>query len=479
MENLQRRLTNSLAILGLFLPASFVVGFYMYMGIFTRLIADDYCSMYYARRLGLFRSIWYWYITWHGGFSVSATDWFLSFTGPGFLHIMAVITLTAWVSSAVFVSMKVFFPGNSSKSSFFQSLLLGTILIFATMVISPDITQSFFWWGGARGYFFPLVLAMLYLCVYLIFLSSSWRPWQLMVWYLASFALVFFVCGFAEVFTPVLVVIFTGSVLWSWLVRKLTLKDASYRFLLAGFLGAFLSLIVMVSAPGNSLRGEYFPAPPNLFTVLSISVNGYMIFLQSIFGSFVLTSCVLGSMLAVIWIGNTSRYNSILKPQKPWQAFIVLIIGFILAFGCFPAAAYGVSEPPPLRTQIIPSFLLMVGVMTSSLMFGKWLGDYGYESSTMRVVLLIFASVLIWISGWSETQFLLSIRHDHVSFAQKWDWVDAKIENAKLSGADVVYIPAMENWAGLEYPKNKSKYWVNVCFSQYYDIKVLAPPQGE
>ena len=470
---------NYFAVLGLFLPVSIVLGFYIYIGIFNRLLADDYCSIYYGRRLGLFRSIWYWYITWHGGFSVSAADWFLSFTGPGLLPFMAIITLSTWISIAVFIWRRIFFPGDFTKESLFYSLLLGIVLVYATLVISPEITQSFFWWGGARGYFLPLIFATLYLCIYLIFVASSWRSWQLVIWYIASFALVFFIGGFAEVFTPVQLVIFAGAILWGRLAKKFTLMDASFRFLLAGLIGAFLSLVLMVAAPGNYLRQEYFPDPPDLFTILSISINGYMIFLRFIFCSFALASCVIGSMFAAIWVGAVSCRDSKPMSPKPWQAFMALIIGFILAFGCFPAAAYGVSEPPPARTQIIPSYLLMVGVMAGGVLFGRWLGIQRHKSNTLHTVILVFASLFIMISAWSETQFLVSIHQDHVSFARKWDWVDAKIKKAKQSGTEEVYIPSMENWAGLEFPKNRSKYWVNVCFDQYYGIKVFAPPQGE
>jgi hypothetical protein len=81
-------------------------------------------------------------------------------------------------------------------------------------VISPDISQSLFWWGGARGYFLPLIFATLYLSFYLIFMASNLRSWQLPVCYLASFFLVLFTGGFAEVFTPVQLVFFVGIVLW-------------------------------------------------------------------------------------------------------------------------------------------------------------------------------------------------------------------------------------------------------------------------
>ncbi len=469
---------NYLAFFGLFLPASFVMGFYMYIGTFNRLIADDYCSIYYGRRLGLFRSIWYWYITWHGGFSASAADWFLSYTGPKLLQILTVITLVAWILIISFTLRQLFLRWGFINGSFYYSLLLGVISIYATLVISPDISQSLFWWGGARGYFLPLIFATLYVYAYLKFITSRWKTWQLAVWYLASFSLVFIAGGFAEIFTPVQLVILVGVILWSKVAQKNTIKDVSFRFLFAGLIGALLSFAVMVAAPGNYLRQEFFPDPPNIWKVANISINGYLIFLRSIFGTINLVS-IIGSMFVATWIGIVSCTNEGPAKNKLLSAMIAVIVGLILAFGCFPSAAYGVSEPPPLRTQIIPSYLLLLGFTTGGLLLGRWFGVRRHGIYTLRGVVLFFACVFVTISACSETRFLLSIYQAHVSFAQKWDMIDKKIINARESGAEEVYIPPMENWAGLEYPSNRLKYWPNVCFRQYYGIKVLAPPQGD
>ncbi|NTV83588.1 MAG: hypothetical protein HGA23_04725 [Bacteroidales bacterium] len=174
--------------------------------------------------------------------------------------------------------------------------------------------------------------------------------------------------------------------------------------------------------------------------------------MKSLFGSLALASCVIGSMLAAIWVGITSSIDTKPTSQKLWHAIIALIIGFVLAFGCFPSAAYGVSEPPPMRTQIIPSYLLMVGVLVGGYLFGEWLGNRGYRSNLIQTVLLVPACMFILVSSWGEISFLASIHQDHVSFAQKWDWVDAKIKRAVQSGEEEVFIPSMKNWAGLEYP---------------------------
>jgi len=477
INELKYKYWDYLAVLGIYLPTSVILGFYMYIGIFNRLLADDYCSIYFGRRLGLFRSVWYWYINWHGGFSASAADWLLSFIGPGLLPIMSIVTLVIWISLSAYAWSKVFL----SESLFFYSLLLGNILIYSTFVISPDISQSFFWWGGARGYLLPLILITLYVSVYMIFISLSWKTWQLMLWYLASFSLVFFTGGFAEVFTPVQLVIFVCIILWGVLTQKKALNNTSFQFLFAGLIGAFLSLIVMVAAPGNSLRQDYFPAPPDIFTVLQISINGYVLYLRAIFSSFSLVSCVIGSMLTAVWVGIVSCGNSKFALQKAWQAFIIIILGFVLAFGCFPSAAYGLSDFPPPRTQIIPSYLLMIGILGGGFIFGQWLGVKLKQISliVVSVSFLIMAIALVVLSVWSEFQFLMPVQQEHVSFAQKWDQTDSMIKNAIQVGAQEVHIPSMENWASLEYPTDNSKYWPNICYSIYYDIDVVALPLGD
>ena len=41
-------------------------------------------------------------------------------------------------------------------------------------------------------------------------------------------------------------------------------------------------------------------------------------------------------------------------------------------------------------------------------------------------------------------------------------------------GADQILIEPMDNWAGLNEPNDNPKFWVNVCYRQYYGIEVLA-----
>ena len=458
------------------IPPSIIIGLYVYIGSFNRMLGDDYCTMYIGQRLGLFRSIWYWYKSWDGGFSASAADWFLSFLGPKALPFQALIFLSAWVLFATLAARNVLrFRGYSSSNPFLP-LLLGVLLVFTTLSISPDLPQSLFWWGGARGYLTPPILFMLYLALYFFFLTLPLTDAKKILGLIISFGLAFFIGGFSETFTPVMVVLFAALVAIHLLARHVSARDPSLLFLIVGFLGALLALFVMVLAPGNSVRQAFFPTSPDILTVLRISFTGYLAFLGTLFGSPYTLTVIVGSMLGSIWLGLRTNEDCSISPPRGWWILAFIGAGLILAFGCFPPAVYGTSEPPPGRTLVIPAFFLVICFLASAFVLGEWLKSHARDKSLWSPVLLIVACGLIIFSSWNSFRSLYSVRDHFISFAQQWDQVDAEIKNAKHTGLQEVNIPSLKNWANLEYPTDNPKYWPNICYSKFYDINVFAPP---
>jgi len=467
---------KNLSLLGVFLPIAFVFALYMYLGSFNRLLADDYCSIYYAKRLGLFRSIWFWYITWYGAFSDSVSDWFLSVLGPGILPYTTIAVLIGWIAAATIAVKRFFSYRNLKPFSKLVPLILGMLLVFTTLVLSPDISQSLFWWGGARGYLLPLVFFTFYIALYYYFMTAQINQFSRNIWLFVSFSSAFFIGGFSETFTPVQLVLFAGIISYSWLARKTDLKDPAFLFLSAGFIGTLFSLIVIIMAPGNSNRQTTFPSSPDIFTILRISFIGYSTFLSGIISVPRLLAAILGSTFGATWFGLETHRDSNNIVINGWQAPALLVIGFVLAFGCFPPAVYGTSESPPLRVLIIPAFFLVICFLASGFVFGEWLAERIKNIELLRSAFLIITCGAIIFSGWLTFRNLYLKRDEYISFAQKWDQTNLQIVTSKNRGLQEVQIPALKNWAGLEYPIDHSKYWVNVCYSQYYDIKVLAPP---
>ena len=467
---------NVFAAAGMLLPTSLVVVFYMYLGIFNRMLSDDYCSMYIGKRLGLLRSIWYWYQTWHGRFSANIADWLLSLFGSEAFPFFTFLFLSMWVVFATMAVKAVLDSKGYSPPNHFSMLLLGVFLVFATLLISPNISQSVFWWGGARSYLSPLILILLYFALYYHFTARSRNRFQVNLWSFVSFGLAFFIGGFSETFTPVFVVLLASMIGMMWLTPKVSQKTASIFFVSAGFSGALLSLIVMVLAPGNSIRRAFFPAPPDIFTTLRIAFTAYSSFLDDLFSSPTKLTALLGILLGSVWLGmRTQQESSMAGPRGVW-IFVFLFAGFALAFGCFPPAVYATSEPPPARALITPAFFLAMSFLVSGFLFGEWLVSSIKARVSMPSIFLMVACGLILFSSWRAVQSLSSMRTEHIAFAQKWDVVDASIKSAKSLGLQEITIPAMKNWAGAQFPTDNPKYYPNVCYSKFYDINILAPP---
>jgi hypothetical protein len=185
---------------------------------------------------------------------------------------------------------------------------------------------------------------------------------------------------------------------------------------------------------------------------------------------------LLGTLLGSVWLGMRMHRASDIAAPHGWWVFAFLFAGFVLAFGCFPPAVYATSEPPPARALITPAFFLVVSFLVSGFVFGGWLVSSIKDRFSLSSTLFILACSLIIFASWSALQNLNSMRTEHISFAQKWDEVDAKIKNAKKSGLEEITIPSMKNWAGAQYPTDNPKYYPNLCYSKFYDINILAPP---
>src|ERR1044071_7402315 len=93
---------RKLLILSLLIFPGIVLLLHGYLGSYTRLIADDFCSFHFSRRLGMLRYIWNQYLTWGGRYSVFAIDSLIHNIGLTGLHYFTVTVLVIWVCVASF-----------------------------------------------------------------------------------------------------------------------------------------------------------------------------------------------------------------------------------------------------------------------------------------------------------------------------------------------------------------------------------------
>ena len=461
-----------LAIFALFIPSSIVLSLHAYLGSFSRFIADDFCSYYYAKELGVFGSALYWYRTWHGGYSVSFMDSLLVLIGPRGIPFVTPIVILIWIVVTT-VAVHLLLRKGWRLFDILKSVSLGTAVVYLILLISPKVSQSLYWWGGMRAYVMPIIIFTFYIALFQWFRNKSAKAGAIIIWSGVSFVIVFAIGGFSETFTPVQLIIFLFIISYGLLTLNFRSKDKEFFFLLAGFFGALVSLLAMVNAPGNAVRQALYPEPANLITVFEIALTGFLTFLHDVFSTPERMLGILGIVLGTAWIGILARNE---KAHTFWLIIICLFVGLGLTFLCFLPAAYGLSAKPYDRTLIIPAYILVVSLLLTSFLLGKLVSNKIEVRSFVHLGFFLATAILITVSAALKSEELYASRHVYSDYANKWDHVDMQIIQAKHSGEEVVLIPNMINWAGLDRPTDNPKFWLTACYTHYYGIQVLGPP---
>jgi len=468
-----RKLRNFWIYLSLVIPSFVGLGIHSYLGSFNRFISDDFCSALFAERLGVFRSVWFWYLNWFGTYSASFMDTLLPLMGTRGITYSVFTVLMIWLVIIVVAIFSLLPREIAISDRVFTAIALGSTLIFVTLLISPNVPQSLYWWGGMRAYIPPLIFAALFVTLYKQLTANDY-PDNYVYWMFGLSLLVSLVGGgFSEIFIPVQLVFFVFIILLGLVTGKLSIKSREFIFLAIGLFGSILALMLVIMAPGNAKRQAFFPASPDVILILGIALNGFLSFLKDIVGTPDKAAGLSALAIAATWLGMQCPPSRV---PKGWIAPFILFTGFIVAFGCFPSAAYGMSDVPPTRTLIIPAYFLVISLTLAGYCFGRWLAHaLKYEtSSVIKIGFSVSVTAMMLFSAWVNGQVLLSGRPKYSDYAVQWDQMNAQILNAKTAGEALVIIPEMVNWAGLDNPNDNPKFWVNYCMSEFYGINVLA-----
>lgn len=148
----------------------------------------------------------------------------------------------------------------------------------------------------------------------------------------------------------------------------------------------------------------------------------------------------------------------------------------MLSFACFPPGVYGYSESPPDRVLIIALFAIITPLMLICFFAGNSIKQTPFNTNNTRILLFTAATLFIGISAWVNAGNLYNSRSIYIEFARKWDAVDTLILQAKNEGKEVVNIPDMSNWAGLDRPNQNINHYMTECYSGFYGIQVFGPP---
>ena len=453
-----------------------------YVGSFSRYMADDYCTSSILRSKGLIAAQKYWYMSWSGRYSFTLAVSTVELIGPRAVPLLPATALASWLAALAWAIRRWSWVLTGVQAAVVAPLL-AALVIFSTLDGTLSVAESLYWQTGMLTYLAPLILATLYagLVGYSLKGNSGGRA---RIPVLAAGATLTFIAGcFSEVYASsqagALLLAITAS--WMWAPRSC--KRTALSLTACGFVGSALAIAVIVLAPGNAIRQAYFPPPPDLLTILTLSV---FYALRGLAG-FVIKSPftpVLSLVLpAVLAFG--------LQPQAPeWAVDPALgrrelaglfvlsaVAGFILIVLCFAPGVYSMSTTLPPRARLIPAFVTVCVTVYWGYLAGVALRQTDQRAAKDSVLRGALASLvvvaLLVLSPIASARRTLALAPRAREYASTLDRRDQEILDARQRGWTRLAVPLIYNPEGLAEIASDPNHWVNRCVAGYYGLDTI------
>lgn len=453
---------------GFIMPLLYLYGL---LGFYSRLISDDYCIAAVARDLPWYESQIYWYINWHGAYIVTLFDEFLPSLVPGGLPFFAPVLLLLWGLTLWAIIYALFPKILASYIRFLIAAVMGFSFLFVFLSLNPQVPQTVFWWSGMRAYTLPILALFVFILIYRW--VGIYQPNRFLSLFLGLF-IGFILAGFREVFSALFIIFFIFVVLLELYYDKYSLLGRSKGFfLLASAIGLFVGTVIVLLSPGNDVRQSLFPESPGLLNVFLFSLLWFSQFLLMLVQDVSQMLGLVGIYFLFLWAGIVSGYRR--KSDRLGMLFFLMSFAFL--FGVFIPSAYATSQHPPERTVSLGVFFFLLLVAASGFVTGQEQARKKSRLLEFRTMVIVFiAIVLLSLSAQLEKQEWAEKKQDYVFFSHTWDNTHELILRAKNNGETSIAISPLKNPASLDDPTDDATYWVNRCFSDYYDIQITVRP---
>ena len=450
---------------------------HIYLGSYSRFIADDFCSSAVAHSQGIFRGSIYWYLNWNGRFSSNLLDSLFGYLGPAATPFATGLVVTAWFIVLVIAVSQI-------VEKLLESAIIAAMVLFVVLDVLPLVGQSLYWGQGMRSVVPPLILGTLYVALLAKRSKSQDRTSLLLL--ITSGLVTFIAVGFAETYFAVQTAAMVFALVIPVAFKRYAPPNRRSYFLLliAGLAGSLAGGLLMFVAPGNKFRQSAFPPPPAIPELLSISLRGLNEFFDVV---------VLAPGKRYIWMGLICAGFifglQALQPREGsgrrdvWSLVWLPVVGFVLLLACWVPMAWGTSLTLAYRTFIIPAYVLVCLVICWSYIAGQ-LCRSAYVSFAQRIpavasalpliVLLAFGILAVNISRemWRQRSLF-------IGYARRWDEREQMIQRAKSQGLPYAVVLRQHNWAALdEIAVDPKITWLTKCVDEYYGINVI-PDLGD
>jgi hypothetical protein len=394
--------------------------------VYARYMADDF---FYATELGrhglLADQVW-WYVHWSGRYSATLVSALAEWLGAWDVAPVLVLVAALWL--AALFSLCRSFP------------TLAPLLLVATLVGAPSLSQSWYWQIGLVSYVAPLAV-----CTLAVGAITGKRP-------LTAALLCVVAAGFSETYVVAQTTALALALPTIWYYAR-----PFSRSVLAAFGGSLIGLGLVAFAPGTAVRrAQEPPTDPAGMALLHGAAD-----------ALALISSLAPILLLVALAG------ALLGQSRPLPRSLLLILPisvFLIATACIAASWYGEGFTSPGRTVIVPTYAAVCAAAVWGRVAAGCLPGLAWLRP-MRVPTLIVLTVLIASGAFIRVQIWDQAA---APYAGAWDARDRIVRQSHVADPT---IPYMRNPFGLGEP-GAGEAWIGPAFAAYYHrsgVRVVQP----
>ena len=481
-----QHITNIILWVGI-LAATFALAVYMYIGLFTRYISDDYCLLVNLQSGNLLTASWNKYLFSSNRFSNLFVLGFWELLGPNNIAYIPALLIVLW-------TIGLFWLFNELNQLFDLKLKIPVILLSAELLViftfytAPSLFQSVYWRPGQVTYFTPLVFfALLAAWMTRIIRLQSARS---LVWQAPLFAFIaFFIGGLSETIGAFHISVLLLAITGVFFFDRSPRRKIALSLLVATLIGAFAALLVMFFSPANALRINPERPTPGLIELMSRSLQyglsfiltslralrtpSFFTIMISVLASYALFSDPLSrSPERSEGAGEGSR--TFARHPRFWLAFVLIpLVTYALIVSIVAPSAYGQSYPVE-RVRFPAHFALTGALMSLGICFGYYMSRARVKLPNFtRGFALTLLALSVLYPFWTSRQYIADIPYMS-KWSQYWDWRESHIEELKSQGQTDLTIPALSGFFRTKELDMREKFWVNKCAAQYYGVNSIS-----
>jgi Family of unknown function (DUF6056) len=448
---------------------------HIYNGHFSRFMADDYCTSAVGLEYGAIGGALHWYNTWSGRYTNFVIKSLIAPLGSGFaavlpaLIIVSLLASVFWVASQICTLLRLRQPRIAA-------LIAALVIVYATVDGAPALIQSVYWLNGVIPNTGPLILVTLYVGIFIHALTHESSEGRLPLrTIIVGFCVTLLIGGFSEIymaFQIAALVIASGLAL---LFLPSHLKRPALSILIVSLIGALMTLILVVTSPGSLVRQSRFPdrlpLPEMMVQALGYS-SAFFASALAFFAPFALLTALSTSTLLAFRQPPVELPFRLYPARVRWLMALSAATAFILVTSAITPGVYAVSGPPPGRTFILSTFIIVL----MAAFWGFLIGFTLRKKTSQQNFLVIAVFMLIFSMGpgasvWRSVTLAPKLR----VYAAEWDEQERQIRLQAADGSDNIVVKPLSvdlpQLIGLDTIGPDATSGANPCAADYYGVE--------